>query len=101
MLTKMFSRPVISGWKPVPTSSRLAIHPRAIMVPVVGEVTLLRIFSSVLFLAPAPYDFCLFPFVFYLVFSLFSYFFLMAIVICYVLKAWSMEHGAWRKRHRA
>ena len=29
-LRKMFSRPVSSGWKPVPTSSRLATRPRSV-----------------------------------------------------------------------
>ncbi len=43
----MFSRPVSSGWKPVPTSSRLATRPLIVMRPVVGSVMRLRILSSV------------------------------------------------------
>ena len=49
---KMFSRPVISGWKPVPTSRSEAMRPLMPMRPTVGEVTRERIFSSVLFPAP-------------------------------------------------
>ena len=48
----MFSRPVSSGWNPVPTSSREAMRPLALMLPVVGPVTLERIFSRVLLPAP-------------------------------------------------
>src|SRR6185436_10089695 len=49
---KMFSRPVSSGWKPVPTSSRLDTRPSRSMCPRVGGVIRERIFSSVLFPAP-------------------------------------------------
>ena len=49
---KMFSRPVSSGWKPVPTSSRLPTLPRISARPAVGSVIRERIFSSVLFPAP-------------------------------------------------
>ena len=46
----MFSRPVSSGWKPVPTSSRLASRPRRCdLAPSVGSVIRLRIFRSVRF----------------------------------------------------
>ena len=51
-LRKMFSRPVSSGWKPVPTSSRLATRPRMLMRPLVGSVMRLRIFSRVDLPAP-------------------------------------------------
>ena len=34
----MFSRPVSSGWKPVPTSSRLPTRPRISTRPLVGVV---------------------------------------------------------------
>ena len=43
----MFSRPVSSGWKPVPTSSRLATRPRISARPLVGSVIRERILSSV------------------------------------------------------
>ena len=36
----MFSRPVNSSWKPVPTSSSEAMRPRALRLPVVGAVIL-------------------------------------------------------------
>ena len=49
---KMFSRPVSSGWKPVPTSSRLPTRPRISARPAVGEVIRVRIFSSVDLPAP-------------------------------------------------
>src|SRR6184192_1782530 len=42
-LRKTFSRPVNSGWKPVPTSSRLATRPRMTTRPSVGGVILSRI----------------------------------------------------------
>src|SRR5512135_3658663 len=48
----MFSRPVSSGWKPVPTSSRLAIRPWMSIAPVVGRVIRVRSLSSVLLPAP-------------------------------------------------
>ena len=51
-LRKMFSRPVSSGWKPVPTSSRLATRPRSVTRPFVGSVMRLNIFSKVLLPAP-------------------------------------------------
>ena len=51
-LRKIFSLPVSSGWKPVPTSSRLATRPRSTTRPAVGSVIRLNIFSSVLFPAP-------------------------------------------------
>jgi hypothetical protein len=47
-LRKMFSRPVSSGWKPVPTSRRLATRPRISMRPLVGSVMRERILSRVL-----------------------------------------------------
>ncbi len=47
-----FSRPVSSGWNPVPTSSRLAIRPRRVTRPEVGSVMRLRILSKVLLPAP-------------------------------------------------
>ena len=49
---KTFSRPVSSGWKPVPTSRRLATRPLSLITPCVGAVTLERIFRSVDFPAP-------------------------------------------------
>ena len=49
---KMFSRPVSSGWKPVPTSSSEPTRPRISARPVVGAVMRDRIFSSVLLPAP-------------------------------------------------
>ena len=48
----MFSRPVSSGWKPVPTSSSEATRPRSRAVPPVGSTIRLRIFSSVDLPAP-------------------------------------------------
>src|SRR5271157_5042895 len=48
----MFSRPVSSGWNPVPTSSRLPTRPWTSTSPSVGSVIRERIFSSVLFPAP-------------------------------------------------
>src|SRR3954466_1862944 len=48
----MFSRPVSSGWNPVPTSSRAATRPRVRDTPSVGAVILARILSTVLFPAP-------------------------------------------------
>ena len=42
----MFSLPVSSGWKPVPTSSKLATRPRSKTRPFVGSVMRLRIFSK-------------------------------------------------------
>ena len=48
----MFSRPVSSGWKPVPTSSSEATRPRSRTQPSVGSVIRLRIFRSVLLPAP-------------------------------------------------
>src|SRR3954452_23191229 len=49
---KMFSRPVSSGWKPVPTSSRLPVLPCMTAWPRVGSVIRLRIFSRVVLPAP-------------------------------------------------
>ena len=49
---KTFSRPVSSGWKPVPTSSSAPIRPRSLASPSVGGVTFERIFSRVLLPAP-------------------------------------------------
>ncbi len=48
----MFSRPVSSWWKPVPTSSRLPTRPWISALPVVGSVMRERILSSVLLPAP-------------------------------------------------
>lgn len=48
----MFSRPVSSGWKPVPTSIRLAIRRRWVTRPRVGSVVQLRIPNGVDLLAP-------------------------------------------------
>ncbi len=48
----MFSRPVSSGWKPVPTSSSEPTRPSSVTCPSVGSVMRLRIFSSVLLPAP-------------------------------------------------
>jgi hypothetical protein len=48
----MFSRPVSSGWKPVPTSSRAATRPRVRLVPLVGVVMRMSTLSIVLFPAP-------------------------------------------------
>ena len=49
---KMLSRPVSSGWKPVPTSSSDASRPLMSAYPAVGSVMRERIFSSVLLPAP-------------------------------------------------
>ena len=49
---KMFSRPVSSGWKPVPTSSRLATLPLMRTLPSVGSVIRLKILRRVDFPAP-------------------------------------------------
>lgn len=51
-LRKIFSLPVISGWKPVPTSNREAILPLTLIFPVVGFVTFERSFNNVDFPAP-------------------------------------------------
>ena len=51
-MRKMFSRPVSSGWKPVPTSSSEPTRPVTSAQPVVGSVIRERIFSSVLLPAP-------------------------------------------------
>ena len=48
----MFSRPVNSSWKPVPTSSRAASRPLVRMLPDVGYVILDKILSRVLLPAP-------------------------------------------------
>ena len=48
----MFSRPVRSGWKPVPTSSSVPTRPRSTMRPAVGLVIRAISFSSVLLPAP-------------------------------------------------
>ena len=48
----MFSLPVNSGWKPVPTSNKLAILPLIFTLPLVGDVTLLKTFNKVLLPAP-------------------------------------------------
>ena len=47
-----FSRPVSSGWNPVPTSSRLPTRPPSSIRPVVGAVIRLMILSNVLLPAP-------------------------------------------------
>src|SRR4029450_1902326 len=47
-----FSRPVSSGWKPVPTSSRLATRPLIESRPSLGSVMRDRILSSVVLPAP-------------------------------------------------
>jgi hypothetical protein len=47
-----FSRPVSSGWKPVPTSSRLPTRPRISARPPDGVVMRVRIFRSVDLPAP-------------------------------------------------
>ncbi|MNQ67692.1 hypothetical protein D3C85_822260 [compost metagenome] len=49
---KIFSRPVISPLNPVPTSSKEAIRPLDLMLPVVGAVTFDNIFNKVDFPAP-------------------------------------------------
>ena len=51
-ISKMFSFAVISGWKPVPTSSRLAILPFTPIFPTVGAVMLLMSLSRVLLPLP-------------------------------------------------
>ena len=43
----MLSRPLSSGWKPVPTCSRAPTRPRTVARPSVGAVTRDRIFISV------------------------------------------------------
>ncbi len=48
----MFSRPVSSGWNPVPTSSRLPTRPPSSIRPVVGAVIRLMILRRVLLPAP-------------------------------------------------
>ena len=48
----MFSRPVSSGWKPVPTSRREPTRPVTSPQPAEGSVMRERIFSSVLLPAP-------------------------------------------------
>ncbi len=48
----MFSRPVSSGWNPVPTSRMLPTRPRIVAVPLVGGVIRVRILSSVDLPAP-------------------------------------------------
>src|SRR5450759_592409 len=49
---KMFSRPVSSGWKPVPTSSSGRTRPRICTSPNVGSVMRASILSNVLLPAP-------------------------------------------------
>ena len=49
---KMFSRPVISGWKPAPTSIRAETRPRVLIRPDVGSMIDVSNFSIVLFPAP-------------------------------------------------
>src|SRR5215212_2744853 len=51
-LRKMLSRPDSSGWKPVPTSSSVAICPLTVARPLVGRVMRARILSNVLLPAP-------------------------------------------------
>ena len=51
-LRKILSRPVSSGWKPVPTSSRLPIAPWMSAYPDVGSVMRDRILRNVLLPAP-------------------------------------------------
>ena len=48
----MFSRPVSSGWKPVPTSSSEPTRPVISAQPAVGSVIRDRILSRVLLPAP-------------------------------------------------
>jgi hypothetical protein len=48
----MFSRPVNSGWNPVPTSSNEAIRPFTLICPELCVVTRERIFNKVDFPAP-------------------------------------------------
>jgi len=52
LIVLMFSRPVSSGWKPVPTSKRLPRRPFIIARPLVGSVIRESNFKSVLFPAP-------------------------------------------------
>ena len=47
-----FSRPLSSGFNPVPSSSRLSTRPCTSNVPVVGYIAPLRILSSVLLPEP-------------------------------------------------
>ena len=49
---KMFSRPVSSGWNPVPTSSSDPVRPSITARPSDGSVIRVRIFSNVDFPAP-------------------------------------------------
>ena len=51
-LRKIFSRPVSSGWKPVPTSNKLAMRPRISTRPAVGGMIRLQIFRRVDFPDP-------------------------------------------------
>ena len=51
-LRKMFSLPVSSGWKPVPTSRSDPTRPRIVTWPPVGSVMRERILSSVDLPAP-------------------------------------------------
>src|SRR6267143_5959544 len=51
-LRKVFSRPVSSGWKPVPTSRREPTRPWISAQPVVGRVMRERIFRRVVLPAP-------------------------------------------------
>ena len=51
-LTKMFSRPEISGWKPAPSSISAATRPRTSTVPAVGRVIPVTSLSSVLLPEP-------------------------------------------------
>src|SRR5213594_3682747 len=51
-IEKNILRPLNSGWKPVPTSSRLPTWPWISACPSVGSVIRERTFSSVLFPAP-------------------------------------------------
>ena len=51
---RMFSRPVNSGWKPMPSSSSEATLPRTVTAPAVGEVTPESSLSRVLL--PAPFS---------------------------------------------
>ena len=51
-LRKTFSRPVSSGWKPVPTSSNEPTRPQISARPSVGSVMRARILSTVLLPAP-------------------------------------------------
>src|ERR1051325_5028280 len=48
----MFSRPVNSGWKPVPTSNKLPTRPYSLMFPVVGSTMRERTFNRVDLPAP-------------------------------------------------